>query len=101
VKRANANLAAKDLAPLPDSPTPHGLRESFAAVLYTLWEPPPVVLAAIGQTSPDLALRIYAKAMRHSEDVRELLAALVTGAEAHQGTNAEAVPIERARASAA
>ena len=101
MKRANANLAARHLAPLPDSLTLDGLRESFAAVLYALWEAPPVVMAAIGQASPDLALRIYAKAMRNSDEEAELLAALVTGAEAHQGTNAEAVPIERARATAA
>ncbi len=58
VKRANANLAAKDLPPLPEGLTPHSLRRTFATVLYALGEAPPVVMAEMGHTSPNLALRI-------------------------------------------
>jgi integrase len=101
VTRANANLAAKDLPPLPEGPTSHGLRRTFATVLYALGETPPVVMAEMGHASPNLALRIYAQAMRLSDEEREQLAALVAGEKAHKGTKGEVVPIERARARAA
>lgn len=102
VKRANANLAAKDLSPLPEHLTPHSLRRTFATVLYALGEAPPVVMAEMGHTSPALALRVYAQALRLSDDERDQLAALVAGAEkAHKGTRGQVVPIERARGHAA
>jgi integrase len=100
VTRANANLAAKDLPPLPEGLTPHN-RRTFATVLYALGETPAVVMAEIGHASPNLALRIYAQAMRLSDEEREQPAALVAGEKAHQGTKGEVVPIERARARAA
>jgi integrase len=101
VKRANANLAEKDLPPLPDALTPHSLRRTFATLLYALGESPPVVMAEMGHTSPNLALSIYAQAMRLNDDEREQLAALVAGEKAHKGTKGEVVPIEQARAKAA
>jgi integrase len=101
VKRANSNLTAKDLPPLPDGLTPHSLRRTFATVLYALGEAPPVVMAEMGHTSPDMAPRIYAQAMRLSEDERDELAALVAGEKARKGTKGEVVPIERARGRAA
>jgi integrase len=48
VKRANRNLEAKDLPPLPESVGPHSLRRTFATVLYAIGEPPPVVMAEMG-----------------------------------------------------
>ncbi len=101
VKRANKNLAAKDLPPLPEHLTPHSLRRTFATVLYALGEAPPVIMAEMGHTSPDLALRVYAQAMRLSDDERDQLAGLVAGEKAHKGTKGKVVPIERARARAA
>jgi integrase len=101
VKRANANLAAKDLPPLPENLTPHSLRRTFATVLYAIGEPPPVVMAEMGHTSPNLALRVYAQVMRLTDDDRRELAALVDGEKAHKGANGEVVPIERARGRAA
>jgi integrase len=101
VTRANANLAAKDLPPLPEGLTPHNLRRTFAAVPDAPGETPPVVMAEIGHASPNLALRIYAQAMRLSDEEREQPAALVAGEKAHQGTKGEVVPIERAKARAA
>jgi integrase len=97
VKRANANLAARDLPPLPESLTPHSQRRTFATLLYALGETPPVVMAEMGHTSPNQALRIYAQAMRLSDDEREQLAALVAGEKAHKGTKANVVPIRAAR----
>ena len=101
VKRANANLAAKGLPPLPEGLTPHSLRRTFATVLHALAEAPPVVMAEMGHTSPNLALRIYAQVMRLSEDEKQELVALVAGEKARKGTKGEIVPIERARARAA
>ena len=67
MKRANVSLAARDLPPLPAGLTPHSLRRTFASVLYALGEPPPVVMAEMGHTSPGLALKVYAQAMRLGE----------------------------------
>ena len=50
--------------PLPDGLTPHGLRRTFASVLYALGESPAEVMAQMGHTDPGLALRLYARAMR-------------------------------------
>jgi integrase len=47
----------------PDNLTPHWLRRTFASVLYALGESPPVVMAEMGDTSPALALRVYAQVM--------------------------------------
>lgn len=52
MKGANDNLTAADLVPLPSTLAPHGLRGTFASVLCTLGEPPPVVIGEMGHTSP-------------------------------------------------
>jgi len=57
-KRANERLTEADAPPLP-ALTPHGLRRSFASILYAIGEPPPVVMAEMGHTDPALALAIY------------------------------------------
>jgi integrase len=101
VKRTNANLAERDLPPLPDKLTPHSLRRTFASVLHALGEPPPVVMAEMGHTNPSMALSVHARAVRRGEDERAQLAALVAGEEAHMGTRGAVVPIERARGRAA
>jgi integrase len=79
VKRADENLAERDLAPLPAKITPHSLRRTFASLLYALGETPPVVMAEMGHTDPSLALRIYAQAIRRDEKQQTALAALVEG----------------------
>jgi integrase len=63
VKRADENLAKRELAPLPPKLTPHSLRRTFASLLYALGETPPVVMQEMGHTDPALALRIYARAI--------------------------------------
>jgi integrase len=95
VKRANESRAARGLQPLPESLTPHSLRRTFASVLYALGEVPPVVMAEMGHTSPALALRLYAQAMRLTDDEREELVALVAGSEG----GGEVVSIRARRAS--
>ena len=79
VERANGRLAERGDAPLP-ALTPHGLRRSFASLLYGIGEPPPVVMQEMGHTDPALALSIYASAMRRDEGENERLRALVEGA---------------------
>jgi integrase len=81
VKRANANLEAEGLAPLPERITPHSLRRTFASVLYALGETPPVVMQEMGHTDPALALRVYASAMRFDDTQKAQLRALVEGAD--------------------
>jgi len=101
VKRANENLAKADLPPLPAKITPHSLRRTFASLLYALGESPPVVMAEMGHTSPTLALKVDAQAMRRGEDELTKLADLMGGEKARKGTKADVVPIERAKGRAA
>ncbi len=76
VERANERLIKRGVEPLPHL-TPHSLRRTFASLLYALGEAPPAVMEQMGHESPDLALSIYAKAMRRGPDEAEKLAALV------------------------
>ena len=78
IKRANGRLTEADEPPLP-ALTPHGLRRSFASLLYAIGESPPVVMAEMGHTDPALALAIYAQAMRRDEGENRRLEALVNG----------------------
>jgi integrase len=80
LERASAKLADEGEAPLPML-TPHGLRRSFASLLYAIGEPPPVVMQEMGHTDPALALSIYAHAMRRDEGENAHLRALVNGHE--------------------
>jgi integrase len=79
IELANERLAEVGEPPLPAGLTPHSLRRTFASVLYALGETPPDVMAEMGHTGPQLALAIYAHAMRRGEDERERLQALVDG----------------------
>jgi integrase len=78
VERANERLQEAGEAPLPPL-TPHGLRRSFASLLYGIGEPPPVVMQEMGHTDPALALSIYAHAMRREDGEDERLRVLVNG----------------------
>jgi integrase len=78
VKRANEDLEKRGEVPLAKL-TPHSLRRTFASVLYAIGEPAPVVMAEMGHTDAGLALRIYAQAMRFSDDEKARLVALVNG----------------------
>jgi integrase len=80
VERANKRLTEAGEAPLP-ALTPHGLRRSFASLLYGIGEAPTVVMQEMGHTDPALALSIYAHAMRRDDGENERLRALVEGVE--------------------
>jgi integrase len=81
VTRANENLAANELPPLPERLTPHSLRRTFCSLLYALGEDPGVVMDEMGHTNPALALRVYRQAMRRGEDEKTQLRALVEGSQ--------------------
>jgi integrase len=81
IELANARLAEAGDTPLPAGLTPHSLRRTFASVLYALGDTPPDVMAEMGHTGPQLALAIYAHAMRRADGERERLRALVNGAD--------------------
>jgi integrase len=78
---ANARLSEAGESPLPAGLTPHSLRRTFASVLYALGSTPPVVMAEMGHTGPQMALAIYAHAMAREEGQLEALRALVNGAD--------------------
>ena len=77
VKRANADLEAAGLAPLPDGLTAHSLRRTFASVLCALGVNPRTTMREIGHTHPGMTLGVYAQAI--DEDQESKLAALVDG----------------------
>ena len=79
VERANSQLALRDEGPLPEGPTPHSLRRTFASLLYARGEAPPFVMAQMGHTSPGLALAIYAREMDRRDGEPERLRALLDG----------------------
>jgi integrase len=79
VERANENLRACELSPLPEGITPHSLRRTFASILYAIGEDPGVVMDEMGHTDPALALRVYRHAMRRGEDEKVALRLLVEG----------------------
>src|SRR5271154_1855103 len=79
IKRANENLAAAGLPPLPGKITPHSLRRTFCSLLYALGEDPGTVMDEMGHTDPALALRVYRQAMRRGEGEKAQLRALVEG----------------------
>jgi integrase len=81
IELANVRLAEAGESPLPAALTPHSLRRTFASVLYALGRTPPVVMAEMGHTGPQLALAIYAHAMSREEGQLEALRALVNGAD--------------------
>jgi integrase len=79
VTAGNRRLAKAGLDPMSEHITHHDLRRTFASILYALGADPPTVMEEMGHASPQLALAIYAKAMRRDPQDRERLRALVEG----------------------
>jgi len=73
VERANANLAARDAAPLPDGITPHSLRRTFISLLLAIGREVPYVMRQVGHADPKVTLSIYAQVMYQGEGERERL----------------------------
>lgn len=80
VADANATLAQRGAAPLPDGLTPHSLRRTFASILVALGRDPAVVMRQMGHTTPGMTLGVYAAAMDWADGERDRLRALVEGA---------------------
>ena len=99
VVRANAQLEAEGLLPIAGALTPHGLRRTFASLLYLRGEDPVYIADQLGHTDPKLALRIYTKVIgdRRRRGRGERLVGLIRGAEwARMGTSdafSDLVPI--------
>jgi len=90
VVRANAQLEAEGLPPIAPTLTPHGLRRTFASLLYLRGEDPVYVADQLGHADPKLALRIYTKVIgdRRRRGRGERLVGVIRGAEwAQAGTS--------------
>jgi hypothetical protein len=70
LERADELLADRDQHPLPRGVTPHKLRHTYASVLIALGRDPRYVMEQLGHTDPKFTLRVYAHAMRFSEEDR-------------------------------
>ena len=79
VIHANRLVEERGLQPLPLGITPHKLRHTFASILVAIGKDPTYVMQQLGHTDPAFTLRVYAHAMRRSEEERERLKALVEG----------------------
>ena len=76
---ANRLVAERGLQPLPLGITPHKLRHTFASILVAIGKDPAYVMQQLGHTDPAFTLRVYAHAIRRSEEERARLKALVHG----------------------
>jgi integrase len=89
VARANANLEAEGLVPLPEGLTPHKLRHTYASLLVASGCDPVHLMGQLGHTDPAFSLRVYAHAMRQGGDEKARLKALVEGSDwTHMDPNA-------------
>ena len=79
VAHAHRLAEERGLQPLPLGITPHKLRHTFASILVAIGKDPTYVMQQLGHTDPAFTLRVYAHAMRRSEDERARLKALVEG----------------------
>jgi integrase len=61
VRTANATLAAVGEPPLPEHLSPHGMRRTFASVMYALRYPETTTMASLGHASSALTLEVYAR----------------------------------------
>jgi integrase len=77
VQRANAELEAGGLQPLPACLTPHSLRRTFASLLFAIGEPPTYVMSQMGHTTAGLTLALYAREMNRRDGEHGRLSALV------------------------
>jgi len=78
VALANERLEEAGPAPLPRL-SPHALRRTWASVMFALGESIPIVMAEGGWADPQVALTVYAHAMRRDDAENEALRALVEG----------------------
>lgn len=75
VVRANARLAERGLAQLPDGLTPNSLRRTYASLLLAKGDEVPFVMQLLGHANPSVTLGVYAQVMFRGEGERERLRA--------------------------
>jgi integrase len=80
VEGANRRLDEAGEERVPERLTPHGLRHTFASILFAIGEDPRYVMGQLGHADAGFTLRVYAKEMDRRDGERERLCALV-GAE--------------------
>jgi integrase len=78
VALANKHLVKEGLDPMPQI-KPHGLRRTFASLLFALNEPAPYVRDQMGHTTANLTLELYGRHMDRRDGEPERLQALVNG----------------------
>ena len=66
--RADELMAHRRQHPLPRGVTLHKLRHTYASVLIALGRDPRYVMEQLGHRDPKFTLRVYAHAMRFSEE---------------------------------
>lgn len=97
VAKANKKRTEAGL-PAIGSVSNHSLRRTFASLLYEAGASPAYVMAAMGHTSAQLALEVYARKMDRARDTGARIDALVRGADwAQAGTSdvpsADSLPV--------
>jgi integrase len=65
--------------PRPLGITPHKLWHTFASILVAIGKDPTYAMRQLGHTDPAFTLRVYAHAMRRSDEERARLKALIEG----------------------
>jgi hypothetical protein len=78
VEHANERLAKEGIEPPPHL-TPHGLRRTYASLLFALGESPVYAMNQLRHTDPTITLAFYAKAMLRRDGEEGRLKALVGG----------------------
>ncbi len=83
VERANARLTEdeSEVPQLPEGLSPHGLRHTFASLLFEAGATVPYVMAQLGHADPKVTLGIYAHVLRRKGDTGARLDALVRAAD--------------------
>ncbi len=85
----------------PDRLTPHGMRRTFASLLFAIGEDVAVVMLELGHADPKMTLGIYAHAMRRGDEqrnrLRNLLGVESLGTEKAQESTFSARSLQRAR----
>lgn len=80
---AAANVALADAGTVEPIPalTPHSLRRTAASVWFAVGWTPPQVMYALGHTTAELTLAVYARQMARQDGEADRLRALVAGAD--------------------
>jgi integrase len=108
IKRANAELARREITPLPESVSPYSFRRTYSSLRAARWidaegnvqpgDDPVYIAEQMGHTDPGLTFRVYQRAVKRRERLDgEHLASFDEALEwARMGTSADsAAPTER------